>query len=148
VKRIFWHVLILSVVAFALHLVWELLHIPLYTGYEHLSPTLPISIYATSGDVLYTLGVFVFVSVANRSWNWATRIHSREVAWLAATGLLIALFVEYKALALARWEYVDAMPIIPFTNVGLSPIAQMTILLPLSFFIAAALSNRCSKYLP
>jgi hypothetical protein len=53
--------------------------------------------------------------------------------------------VEYKGLMFHRWSYLPSMPIIPFLNVGASPVLQMTILLPLSLFLAYKLLDRTNK---
>jgi len=143
--NIFKRLAVLALVSFALHVVWESLHIRLYTGYEHLSPSMPVTLFATLGDVMYTLIVVGGVSLARRSFAWLSRLGRTEVLVLAVIGFVIAVFVELKGLGLGRWEYLPTMPIIPILNVGLSPILQMTILLPLSIFLAGFLSRKLEK---
>jgi hypothetical protein len=58
-----------------------------------------------------------------------------QYALLALIGLGVAAFVEVKAQLLGRWEYTDAMPLV--FGLGLSPLIQMTVLLPLSVCITA-----------
>jgi hypothetical protein len=123
---------IVSLVAFGLHGVWEQAHVSLYRGYEDLSPFLPITLWATFGDVFYTLGVIGLVALFKGQLDWAGRAKAKDFIGLAIIGFFVALLVEYKALALDRWAYTPAMPIIPFFEVGFSPVLQMTILLPLS----------------
>ena len=125
---------ILAVVSLTLHGAWEYLHVSLYAGYEHITD-MPIALYATIGDVAYTLGVtFVIFLFRKNIFTAPTR---SDLFLLAVAGFLIALFVEYKALMLGRWVYLDAMPIIPILNVGLTPVLQMTILLLLSVFLTS-----------
>jgi len=128
-------ILLISGIAFALHYLWEVSHVALYGGYEHLSPYLPITVLATFGDVAYTLGAYFFVALIKRDWHWLARMTKLDLVAIAFIGFTISMYVEYKALALERWFYLPAMPIIPGLQVGLSPIAQMTILLPLTFFL-------------
>jgi len=130
----------LTFVAFILHLVWERSHIVLYTGYEAMEGALPVYLLATLGDVAYTLGAVLFVSFFTGCLTWFIRVRPQSYFGLAFMGLAIALFVEFKAMALGRWAYTDAMPMIGL--VGLSPLIQMTALLPLSVFIASLVERR------
>ena len=128
-------VLLLAIVSFLLHLGWESSHLSLYGGYEHLSSILPINIWASIGDVLYTLGAVLLVALLKGRLNWVREATYKDIASLAILGFFIAVFVEYKGLFLNRWHYLEAMPVIPVLGVGLSPILQMIILLPISVFL-------------
>lgn len=124
-----------------LHFLWESAHVGLYTGYAHLTE-LPITVYATVGDVLYTLGAVGLVSIFKKGVAWLMRPTMAEYLGLVCVGFMIALFVEYKGLFLGRWTYLTDMPIIPGFGVGVSPVLQMTILLPLS----VALTSLCIRF--
>lgn len=126
---------ILILVSFGLHFVWEYVHVGLYTNYEHWSQGLPVYWLATVGDVLYTLGAFALVSAIKKTYEWVNESTLADYFMLVTVGALIALFVEYKGLALDRWEYLPGMPIIPFLGVGLSPVLQMALLLPITVAI-------------
>ena len=139
--------LVLVCVSLILHLAWERAHLGLYTGYEGINGPLPIVLWASAGDVLYTLLAFLLVSFFKRRLHWVADAGRRDYAGLMALGFLIALLVEYKAMFLERWAYAAAMPIIPFFGVGLSPVAQMTLLLPLSVLLAARIVRRAKEKL-
>lgn len=126
----------IGLIAFVLHFVWETSHVGLYTGYEHIT-RLPITLYATLGDVAYVLIAVFAVALFKRSLAWLDAPSQKDIIFLGTVGLLIALFVEYKGLMLGRWVYTEAMPIIPLLNVGLSPLLQMTMLVPLSVWLSA-----------
>jgi len=126
---------LLALAAGLLHYAWETSHVGLYTNYGDLGGPLPVTLYATLGDIMYTLLAVLGVGIFKRDMLWWLSARTRDLALLALIGLAIALFVEYKAILLGTWEYLPAMPIIPILNVGLSPIIQMTILLPLSVFL-------------
>jgi len=49
--------------------------------------------------------------------------------------------LNIKALALGRWEYAAAMPIVPLLRVGLSPVLQMAVLLPLAVYFGKVVSR-------
>lgn len=137
--EIFRIISILILVSFVTHGVWEYLHVGLYTNYEHWSQGFPIYWLATVGDVLYTLGAFALVSAIKKTYEWIHDATFSDYLMLVTLGCLIALFVEYKGIALHRWEYLPEMPIIPILGVGLSPVLQMAILLPITFFLTQRL---------
>lgn len=127
----------LAAISFVVNLVWEYLHLPLYTGYEQLGSGWPLILWATSGDVLYTLVVVAFVFLC--SLEAKPRAFRHYVA-LGIGGFIVALLVEYKAMALHKWAYTTAMPTL--FHIGLSPLLQLTILIPLSVYIAQRLVKR------
>jgi hypothetical protein len=135
---------ILAGVTFILHYLWEYSHLPLYGGYENLSPFLPISVWASIGDVLYTLGVVFLIALIKRSLSWIQSATWHDFAALAIMGFAVAVFVEYKAFAYDKWYYLETMPVIPFLDVGLSPVLQMAVLLPLTVFVAMCVDKRLS----
>ena len=133
----------LALVTLLLHGIWEHAHIALYTGYEALEGILPVWVFATIGDFVYTLLAVVLVGAILQDMQWFEKDFSKiRYFSLAAIGFLIALMVEYKGLYLGRWEYLLSMPLIPLLQVGLSPILQMTILLPISVFITRLLTKQ------
>ncbi len=128
-------------VSFILHLIWETAHIGLYTGYDHIT-RFPITLYATVGDVGYVvLGVLVLILFKSSS-EWLDGPSRADSISLAFLGFCIALFVEYKGLMLGRWSYTLAMPIVPLLNVGLSPLLQMMLLLPISVWLSGRLRSK------
>lgn len=139
-----YHYIILLSVTFIPHYMWENAHIGLYGGYEALPFSDHITIFATVGDVAYTLFAVLFFALFKKNLNWFSKTKSCDYILLALFGFLISLFVEYKALILGKWFYLPAMPIIPFLNVGLSPILQMTILLPCSILVSSQILKRIS----
>ena len=128
-------IVVFPLITFLLHLVWEFFHVSLYGGYQHLSSFLPIPIFASIGDVAYSLLAILLVSIFKKRVKWISSATPLDYIGLAIIGFCIAVFVEYKAMVFERWYYLSAMPIIPGLEVGLSPILQMTVLLPLSLFI-------------
>lgn len=124
---------VLAPVSFLLHLLWERAHIVLYTNYEALEGVLPVYVFAAFGDVFYTFLAIFTIALVRRDIAWIYAVRAREHAMLAVVGLAIAVFVEAKARVYARWEYTDMMPTL--WGFGLSPLIQMTVLLPLSVFI-------------
>ncbi len=133
---------LVALVSFALHLGWESLHVQLYTGYESWTGGVPVVLLAAIGDVLYTLGAFALVSGFKGSVEWISSATRRDYLMLVTLGFLIALFVEYKGIALDRWQYLPDMPLIPLLHVGLSPVVQMALLLPFTIFIVSRIKRK------
>ena len=130
---------LVSLFAFPLHGVWEYLHVGLYSGYEQWTHGTPVVLLATIGDVLYTYAAFGLVSALKRRVDWIYTIRGSEYLLLAGLGFVMALCIEYRGVVLSRWSYLPAMPIIPILGVGLSPVLEMTVLLPVTFFIVSRL---------
>jgi hypothetical protein len=129
---------VLAVSAFFLHLIWENIQAPLYDGYQSFSQHIPICFIGTLGDVLITLLVFAFLWLLKKDL-----LDTRNNFFaLAIIGFVIAVAIEQHALLLGKWSYTATMPIIPWLGVGLTPIIQMTILLPLSFYIAGLFNKK------
>ena len=69
-----------------------------------------------------------------------------DSAWrlttVAALGAVSAVVVERVALADGSWTYNALMPVVPIVDVGLWPVAQMTILPVITVWLARAWPTR------
>ena len=137
--RLWLHYLIVSIVAGMLHFVWEWLHIPLYNNYDVLGSGWELTLWATAGDVLYTLLILALVALIRGDPHWIQQPKENEYLAAGLLGGLVACMVEYKALAFHRWAYAAAMPIVPVLGIGLSPLLQMILLTPAALYIATKL---------
>ena len=125
-------------VAFPLNWIWEATHAAAYvesTGpfLYRLRHCLPMA----GTDALWTLALWAIVTGA---------LQRRDSAWrLVATatlGAVSAVAVEHVALADRRWTYNALMPIVPIVDVGLWPVAQMTVLPVVTVVLAGASRRR------
>lgn len=130
---------LIAAVAFLLNLAWERAHIVLYTNYEKMQGRLPVFVWATFGDVMYIFCALALVSLFKGTLLWFLAADAADYIGLALLGFSIAAFVEYKAMALGRWNYTPRMPRV--FGLGASPLIQMTVLLPLSVFITMAITQ-------
>ena len=128
--------LVLISVAGLLHFVWESLHLQLYSNYEALGSGWTLILFATFGDMMYTLLIVLLIALVHGRLEWIQQPKRNDFMAIAFLGGLVACMVEYKALALHRWGYAAAMPIVPFLGVGLSPLLQMMLLTPLSVYVS------------
>jgi len=129
-------VITLVVIAFLLNVVWENAQAPLFAGYLSLSQHFTICLWATIGDVVFTLSVYFGISLLKNDFGWITRLSGKDIAVIAVMGFFLAVGIEWRALLFGKWNYTDAMPIVPYLRVGLAPVLQMTLLLPFSFYLA------------
>ncbi len=121
----------LAIVAFVLHIIWENVQAPLFAGYQSFSQHFSMCLIGTIGDVVITLSVLAFLWLLKKDVA-----RTADFLGLAIIGFVIAVGIEQNALLADKWNYNSAMPIIPWLNVGLAPILQMTLLIPLSFYLA------------
>ncbi|MEH6669644.1 hypothetical protein [Halopseudomonas sp.] len=120
-----------AIFAFFLHFIWELMQLPLFAGFDdaHYFYVILHCTKATGGDVIISLAAFWTASAVARSRYWFLANRRLPLGIFLVAGLLITVVFELLATGpLQRWTYAQSMPMLPFTNVGLSPIAQWIVL--------------------
>ena len=121
----------ISIFAFLLNFVWELLQISLFAGaadFQYYQLILHCT-KATFGDVVISLFAFAGACLVTRSRMWIISMNKSGVASFLAIGLVITIVFELLATGpLNRWEYSELMPMVPIIGVGVSPVAQWVIL--------------------
>ncbi len=142
VSGTFYAMLIISVVGLAFNLIWENAQAFLYLDYVNFWQHFPICARASLGDVLIVIFLYFALAVVNRDLQWFTKMSKVDLAITVVLGILIAVGIEMWSLGTARWEYAPTMPLVPYTNVGLSPILQMIILPPIIFLTSAWIIKR------
>ena len=140
--------LVLFCAAFLIHFVWEMWQIPFFSGMSeanHWSAVIQCSL-ATLGDGVITLIAYGSSAIVTRNAYWLYNRTSRNWTVYLATGLLITVFLEYLATDVyGRWQYSDAMPIIPILNVGLTPLLQWLALPPLALWLSTVFLRGLQK---
>lgn len=134
-------IILLSVVAFIFNFIWENVQAPLFQGYTSFWQNFSMCLLATIGDVVIILLVYFFVSLLKDNYSWISTLHSTDIFVLASVGFFIAILIEYRALLFDTWAYTSTMPIIPYVKVGLTPVLQMVLLLPLTMYIVKKISS-------
>ena len=126
-------------VAFLLNWIWEATHAAAYvesTGpfLYRLRHCLPMA----GTDALWTLAL-----VGHRDCSLVGRRRpSAQRRRSGRSGRCRAVAVEWAALAEGRWTYNALMPIVPIVDVGLWPVAQMTILPVITVWLAGVRPTR------
>lgn len=135
-------ILILSVVAFILNLIWENAQAPFYQGYENFWQHFWICLPATFGDVIITLSVYALIAFVRKDTQWLLSFDKRLIAAAGTMGAFIVIVFEKWALGEGWWAYNKAMPIVPYLEVGALPALQMIILLPLALYLSVKITKR------
>ena len=121
----------ISIFAFLLNFMWELLQMPLFGEFSEF-PYYQIILHctkATSGDVVISLAAFAGACLITRSRMWILTMNKSGVVSFLAIGLVITIAFELLATGpLNRWQYGELMPMIPVIGVGVSPVAQWIVL--------------------
>ncbi len=126
--------------AFAANWIWEMLQMPAYRDLAEKPwrQTVGMCTRATAGDVLFTLLVYAVGAAISRHWRWAWAGRPTTYFMLGALGLGVACAIEFGGLALGLWSYNEHMPLFFGTRLGVLPLSQLTLLVPLSFWVGNA----------
>lgn len=90
---------------------------------------------ATIGDVGITLTAFWTVAALSKSRQWFRRPRSWQWSVFIAVGIVITIIFEALATGpLNRWQYADAMPILPLLGTGLVPLLMWLLMPPLTLW--------------
>ncbi|HBV01582.1 MAG TPA: hypothetical protein DEF00_04340 [Candidatus Taylorbacteria bacterium] len=112
--------LLIFIGAFVLNLIWEHLHSVLYASYKG---------EAVTNLILLRAALFDAAVISFLSYPFLRSEALRRKRWILYLALVIfAVLLEKWALMTGRWAYTDAMPIIPFLDVGLTPAIQLGLL--------------------
>lgn len=145
--RTIFRVMIIATISFILHFIWEILQCTLFYVHGLLPPTITAMIGATFGDTVMTRATFVIVAFATSDFLWVyhrwTPLH-----WLMieTAALIQSIGIEKIGLQMKRWSYKPLAPILPFIEVGLFPVLQLIILIPVTFMIAALIDGQWTRY--
>jgi len=120
--------LFLFVSSFFLNFVWEAFHsVFLYNGHNfNAIKYVPMIGYVSIVDGLLIVGIYLIVSLLLRDIFWIRTPNKNKAVIFMVVGLLIAWFIEYRAIFIqSKWSYNAWMPII--FGVGISPLLQLSI---------------------
>ncbi|MDO8594436.1 MAG: hypothetical protein Q7R93_02895 [bacterium] len=133
--------------AFLLNLIWEHLHSVLYVSYQSGAITNAILLQAALFDAaVITIFSFPFLLRSDLHNPFLLRSNlnnQKKTRWILYVALVIfAVILEKWALVTGRWVYSDVMPIIPYLQIGLTPVIQLGVLAYMSLWLSDFLSKR------
>jgi hypothetical protein len=127
-------ILAVAVTAFILNFIWELAQGPLYQGFEYDWDHLSLCALASIADVFSVLILFFAFALVYREVYWINNMGISRALMLVTTGSTGAILTELWHTYRGDWYYSDTMPLLPFVDVGVSPVVQF-IVLPLLIFM-------------
>jgi hypothetical protein len=127
-------------VSAGLHVVWEMLQLPLYTIWRTgTAREIAIAVvHCTGGDLLIaalSLGGAILMP-GNRGWT----IERRQVFLVTMIfGLAYTIFSEWLNTAVRQsWTYSDLMPTLPMLGTGISPFLQWLVIPSIALHLGSA----------
>ena len=138
----------LFITALVLNWLWEMIQMPAYStiaGRSWRSTLLPCTM-ASLGDAAITVSICALSVLATRNWYWAAQANWKHYVGIALLGAAAAVIIEKTASPLSLWAYNRRMPIVPVLRVGLWPLLQLTLLVPVAVAVAAWWNRRSGLY--
>ena len=131
-----------------LNFIWEMAQAPLYGPMGSFWEATWRCLKAGVGDGVLILAVLFAGALVFRSNAWFLRMSKVRFAFASGVGLFVAVLIELWGLNAGRWTYGPRMPLAPGTSLGLVPLAQMAVLVPLTFRLATGFIQRMSSRVP
>jgi hypothetical protein len=135
--------LIVGSISLVLNALWEYAVCAYFYDNEIVSNMWKLMIEATIGDMFVTVILFNIVIMFKKDKKWLFKPY--DYFNLSIYGVASAFYFESKALRISRWAYSDAMPLFGQSAIGLLPVLQFAILIPLSVFLGMLIQNKISK---
>jgi hypothetical protein len=132
----------LFVVAVLVNYPWERLQSQLYVYPGGASIPWWLCLAASLADGLFVVVIFGvgWMALGRRTWFEQPGIEGYLVMLISAVAISVG--VEWTTVHVLRWwTYGERMPLVPIINIGLVPMTQMLVLLPLIFRGAAVVSR-------
>ena len=129
------YVIGISVIAFSLNFLWELVQGPLYEGFEYDWQHISFCALASIADMLMVLILFFAFGLMYKNIYWVMDWDYAKIVPLILIGSVGAIFGEIWHLAHGDWSYAEAMPLVPAVEIGISPLLQFA-LLPYLIFLS------------
>lgn len=116
-------------------LAWEVTQLPLYTIFEDARPGwIAFAVaHCTAGDILIGAMTLILALILNRAGDPADWPMVRIGVLTVALSISYTLLSERLNIARGSWAYSSMMPVLPWIEVGISPLLQW-IVVPLVAF--------------
>ena len=96
-------------------------------------------------DAAITIVIYAVVALVMKRWSWPLQATWKHYVAVAVLGAVAAVVIEKVILLFGFWDYTSRMPLAPVLGVGLCPILQMMLLVPLALGIAAWWTKRAGS---
>jgi hypothetical protein len=133
--------------AFMLHSWYELLQTPLYEGMTSLTYMyiLQMIFVSACADAVISWALFVIATLVRKGrWDWAGTWDWKTTALIISLAFTGQAIGEFFAIRTGRWVYTPMMPTLPIFGIGLTPLLQMPLLIPITLWLAIRATCRCT----
>jgi hypothetical protein len=130
------------------HLLWETLHIPLYTVWtDGTAPEIAFSVgHCAVGDVMIAALSLLAALTLFGNGRWPLISNARVCAVMVAIGIGYTIYSEwFNVSRRASWAYSSFMPTLPVLGTGLSPLLQWLVVPLIAMHIATGTWPRRTK---
>tara|TARA_Y100000588_G_scaffold205105_1_gene218922 strand:- start:58 stop:501 length:444 start_codon:yes stop_codon:yes gene_type:complete len=124
--------LIVASTALILNAIWEYVVCAYFYDNDIVFNMSELMVEATLGDVAVTLLFFNLIMLIKKDETWNFEVY--DYLNTAIYGVAAAFYFESSALNVNRWAYSEAMLTIGKSGVGLLPVLQFIILIPLAIY--------------
>ena len=129
----------LLAVALPLYFAWEMAQAPFFTGMPTgwVRATLMCA-QAAVGDAVLVAAVAIAGALLYRDRGWFVPPSLLRYVVVVVAGVTLQIAVEWVMVhRLDRWGYASNQPILPVVRLGILPVLQPIVLLPLTFWLTA-----------
>lgn len=129
----------LLAVALPLYFAWEMAQAPFFTGMPAgwVKATLMCA-QTTLGDGVLVAAVAIAGTLLYRDRRWFVPPAPLRYVVAVVVGVALQIAVEWVMVyRLDRWGYASDQPILPLVGLGILPVLQPIVLLPLTFWLTA-----------
>lgn len=123
-----------GLIAFSLNFLWEVGQGPLYEGFGYDAQHIMFCALASIADMLMVLILLFGFGLLYRDVFWINYLGPKRILILIMAGTVGAITAEMWHISRGDWGYAEAMPMVPWVQVGLSPVLQFAVL-PLLIFL-------------
>lgn len=139
-------ILMLRLLALTLpaYFAWEMLQAPAFTRMpEDWLEATAVCGMATLGDGVIVLGLFGLGWLVFRDFKWFVPPRAGRFTAIVMAGVVVQVIMEWiMVYGLGRWGYAEGHPMLSVLGVGLLPILQAIVLLPVIFWRLARWEGR------
>lgn len=126
----------ITILAFLLNFVWELIQIPLYRNSSYDTNHILFCALASVADTIMVLLIYSGLAAIFKDLFWVNHLRLIRIVIVVLIGGTGAVLSEMRHLSSGSWAYDDSMPVIPVFNVGIAPLLQFMILPVLIYFLS------------
>lgn len=127
------HIKYIVLFSILFNFIWEMVQMPFYLNMPWNFRTTIICLAASLGDAVMILIIYFLVSFFQKDSFWIRKLKLKGVMFSIICGFVLSVLVEWIAVANNLWQYSNSMPLLPFGEIGITPVLQMLIL-PLIVF--------------